>query len=201
MKKILIIGNDPSIDQIDFTRLDPNIITVGTNRAWMKLLPNYLFFHDPKIFQELEQDSKRLEDLKSHSKIIASDWLKQTCRNTKVKVPDYLQIYQRPNKRKYVDCVTTVMDILDRNLFSKRDVIFYIAGVSLTWKSPSHFWKKNPIEGIGNKNDKVWYDKRFDLTYKNFLDLKDRGFKMVSVTPDSKLNKLLRYENIGNLYR
>jgi len=201
MKKILIIGNDPSIDQIDFTRLDPSIITVGTNRAWMKLLPNYLFFHDPKIFQELEKNPKRLADLKSHSNIIASDWLKQTCRNAKVKVPDYLQTYQRPNKRKYVDCVTTVMDILDRNLFSKRDVVFYIAGVSLTWKSPSHFWKKNPIEGIGNKNDKVWYDKRFDLTYKNFLDLKGRGFKMVSVTPDSRLNKLLRYENIGNLYR
>jgi hypothetical protein len=201
MKKILIIGNDPSIDQIDFTRLDPSIITVGTNRAWMKLLPNYLFFHDPKIFQELEKNPKRLDDLKSHSKIIASDWLKQTCRNAKVAVPDYLQVYQRPNKRKYVDCVTTALDILDRNLFSKRDVVFYIAGVSLTWKSPSHFWKKNPIEGIGNTKDKDWYDKRFDLTYKNFLDLKSRGFKMVSVTPDSRLNKLLRYENVGNLYR
>lgn len=200
MKKILIIGNDPSIDQIDFTRLDPNIITVGTNRAWMKLLPNYLFFHDPKIFQELEQNPKRLADLISHSNIIASDWLKHTCRNAKVKVPNYLQVYERPNKRKYVDCVTTAMDILDRKLFSKRDTVYYIAGVSLTWKSPSHFWKKNPIKGIGNKNDKVWYDKRFGLTYDNFVDLKNRGFKMVSVTPDSKLNKLLRYENIGNLY-
>lgn len=200
MKKILIIGNDPSIDQIDFTRLDPNIITVGTNRAWMKLLPNYLFFHDPKIFQELEQNPKRLSDLISHSNIIASDWLKHTCRNAKVKVPNYLKVYERPNKRKYVDCVTTAMDILDRKLFLKRDTIYYIAGVSLTWKSPSHFWKKNPVEGIGNKNDKVWYDKRFGLTYDNFVDLKNRGFKMVSVTPDSKLNKLLRYENIGNLY-
>ena len=200
MKKILIIGNDPSIDQIDFTRLDPNIITVGTNRAWMKLLPNYLFFHDPKIFQELEQNPKRLSDLISHSNIIASDWLKHTCRNAKVKVPNYLKVYERPNKRKYVDCVTTAMDILDRKLFLKRDTVYYIAGVSLTWKSPSHFWKKNPIEGIGNKNDKAWYDKRFGLTYDNFVDLKNRGFKMVSVTPDSKLNKLLRYENIGNLY-
>jgi len=200
MKKILIIGNDPSIDQIDFTRLDPNIITVGTNRAWMKLLPNYLFFHDPKIFQELEQNPKRLADLISHSNIIASDWLKHTCRNAKVKVPNYLKVYERPNKRKYVDCVTTAMDILDRKLFLKRDTIYYIAGVSLTWKSPSHFWKKNPIEGIGNKNDKVWYDKRFGLTYDNFIDLKNRGFKMVSVTPDSKLNKLLCHENIGNLY-
>ena len=52
MNKVLIIGNDPTINQIDFSRLDPNVITVGTNRAWLKLIPNYLFFHDIKILDE-----------------------------------------------------------------------------------------------------------------------------------------------------
>ncbi len=201
MNKVLVIGNDPSVNNIDFSRLDPNITTIGTNRAWLKLIPNYLFFHDPKIFQELENNSDKLEDLKFHSNLIASDWLTIQCSKLKLEKPNYVETYRRPNKTKYVDCVTTAIDIFNRYMFKKKDTVYYIAGVSLRWQNPSHFWKKNPIEGIGNGNDQAWYKTRFDRTYKNFLDLKCSNVKMISVTPDSKLHKLIRYENIANLYR
>ena len=200
MKKVLVIGNDPTVDQIDFVRLNPDVITVGTNRAWLKLIPNYLFFHDPKIYLELENHSKKLEDLKSHSNIIASDWLSFQCRKNRTDVPGYIKIYNRTNRSKYVDCVTTAIDILNRYVFDKRNTTYYIAGVSLRWQNPSHFWKKNPIEGIGNPHDQTWYNPRFDRTYVNFTDLKKSNTKIVSVTPGSKINKLFRYENVANLY-
>ena len=198
--KLLLIGNDPTIEYIDFPRIQKDIITVGTNRAWLKTIPNYLFFHDQKIFQELDENVNRLNQLKAHTKIISSDWLEINCKRTGLQVPNYTTIYERPNKTKYVDCVTTAIDILERDKFKKRDTIFYVAGVSLTWKTPSHFWKKNPIEGIGNTNDRDWHNKRFQMTFTNFENLKKRGFNIVSVTPDSKINKIFRYENIGNLY-
>jgi len=200
MNKVLIIGNDPTVDQIDFVRLNPNLITVGTNRAWLKLIPNYFFFHDPKIFQELESFPKKLEDLKFHSNVISSDWLAIQCSKLKIERPDWVKYYRRPDRYKYVDCVTTAIDILNRHVFNKRDTTYYVAGVSLRWQNPSHFWKKNPIDGIGNKNDQAWYNPRFDRTYKNFKTLKDSNTKIISVTPDSKINKLFRYENVANLY-
>lgn len=201
MNKVLVLGNDPSLDQIDFVKLDPNVITVGTNRAWLKTIPNYFFFHDPKIFQELDNHPKKLEDLKFHSKIISSDWLTTQCKKLKIQRPEYAKIYNRPDKHKYVDCVTTSIDILNRYFLDKRKVTYYIAGVSLRWQNPSHFWKKNPIEGIGNKNDRNWHKTRFDRTYQNFAKLKSSNVKMVSVTPNSKLHKIIRYENVANLYR
>ena len=200
MNKVLIIGNDPTINQIDFSRLDPNVITVGTNRAWLKLIPNYLFFHDIKILDELENNTKKLEDLKFHSNLIASDWLNPQCKKRNIQVPDYIKVYQRPDRTKYVDCVTTAIDILNRNVFSKNNTTYYIAGVSLKWQNPSHFWKLNPTPGIGNSNGPSWYNVRFDRTYRNFVNLKKGNIKMISVTPGSRINKLIRHENIANLY-
>lgn len=198
--KVLLIGNDPNVNNIDFSKINPDIIKVGTNRAWLKVIPNYLFFHDPKIFLELDNNKDRLSELIKHTNIISSDWLNLNCSKLKIKPPEYTKIYNRPNKKKYVDCVTTAIDILERNTFPKRNTIFYIAGVSLTWKTPSHFWKNNPINGIGNANGKKWHEKRFDLTLQNFKILKSRGFNIVSMTPTSKINKIFRYENIENLY-
>ena len=85
-------------------------------------------------------------------------------------------------------------------MFEKRKTTYYIAGVSLRWQNPSHFWKISPIEGIGNTNDKNWYDTRFDKTYLNFKHLKLSNTEIISVTPESKINKLFRYENVANLY-
>jgi len=199
--KVLLIGNCPSIDRIDFTRIAKDVTTIGTNRAWMKLVPNYLFFNDPKIFQELDNNSTELEQLKNHTEIVSSDWLEKQCFNNKIQVPDYVKIHKRPNQKKFPDCVTTAIDILERHYFDKRNTTFYIAGVSLAWKTPSHFWKKDLKPGIGNQNDKRWYDSRFSSILNNFRNLKPRGFNIISVTPNSRINKYFPYEHVTNLYR
>jgi len=200
MNKILVIGNDSSINDIDFSQIDSKVITIGTNRAWLKLIPNYLFFHDVKIFQELNNDIESLNELKHNCKFISSDWLKTRCTKEKVTPPAYTTIYNRPNRYKFVDCVTNAIEIYDRYISNTSENTYYVAGVSLTWKTPSHFWKKEQVNGIGNTLGPAWYEPRFKRIYENFEDLRRKKFNIISVSPGSKINKLLRYEHIGNLY-
>lgn len=200
LKRVLVIGNDPSINEIEFDRIDPSIVTVATNRAWLKLIPDYLFFHDIAILNELKKNKSVLGELMKNSKLITSDWLKIQCVRNKVDFPKSVRLYHRPNRYKYVDCVSTAIEILDRYVYKEDFIEYYIAGVSLTWKNPSHFWKIDPIKGIGNTRGPSWYNPRFDRTYSNFVDLKSKKFKIKSVTPSSRLNKIFQYVNVGNLY-
>jgi hypothetical protein len=199
--KILVIGNDPTVNEIDFSKINDEVITLGTNRIWLKLTPDFLFFHDVKIFKEIENNEESFIDLKKNTNIITSDWLKINCRKSKVQFPNYAKLYHRPDRHKFVDCVSTSIEIMDRYILSKRrPVTYYVAGVSLKWSNPSHFWKTHRKNGIGNNGNRSWYEPRFNRMYRNFEMLKKKGFNIISVTPGSRLNKLFRYESIGNLY-
>ena len=199
MNKVLFLGNSPAINDIDFDRIDPNITIVGTNRAWLKVIPDYLFFHDVKIFKELDANPDRFNELKHKCKFISSDWLTTQCNKLKTTVPAYTKVYPRPDRHKFVDCVTTAMEIYDRRI-SKTKNVYYIAGVSLTWSEPSHFWKKDQLNGIGNDLDENWYEPRFKKIYANIENLKRKRFNIISVSPKSRINKTLKYEHISNLY-
>jgi len=196
--KILVLGNDPQINQIDFDRLDPSVITYGVNRIWLRHIPNYFFFHDKHIFKELLENPEKLAQLQMRSKVFTSDWLK--LKHREVVLPNWIRCYPRIDRYQFVDSVTTGLQILCRNIYSPNNIRFYIAGVSLIWREPSHFWKETEYRSY-NQFGPAWYGPRFDRTFANFEKLKTKGFDMVSVNPDSKLNKILRYENISNLYK
>jgi hypothetical protein len=197
--KILVLGNGVSINDIDFSKLDPSIITLGVNRIWLKHYPNYFFFHDTDITIELNNIQEHLINLKEKSKIFASDWLTVQSRKANIAVPDWVTVHPRINKRSFVDSITHSMQILSRNYLTTSNVVFYIAGVPLTWREPSHFWKELEHDGL-NKNGPEWYAPRFNKIYENFTELKSKGIQIISVTPESRLNKLFRYENVANLY-
>jgi len=194
--KILVLGNSPHINQIDFTRLPSNVITLGTNRIWLKHAPNYFFFNDYEIIKELNLHPEKLAQLRQNSNIFSSDWLRRTKGHS---IPNWIKIYDRPNKRRYPDSVTTAIELLKLNFFKADQVTFYIAGVSLRWSEPSHFWKELEYAGL-NSNDEKWYAPRFEKMLENFKYLRDLQYNIISVTPESNLNKLFRYENIDNLY-
>lgn len=196
--KVLVLGNDPQINTIDFDRLDPNIITLGVNRIWLKYFPNYLFFHDWDIVYELQKKPEKLAKLRIESEIFSSDWY----RFNKKPIPKWLSLKERPNaqKRSFPDSVTTAM-WLYKNYYAKQlNCEFYIAGVSLKWQEPSHFWKTIPNYKSKNNFKEDWYSNRFRRILQNFKTLKGSGYKMISVNRDSKLNKMMRYESIDNLY-
>jgi len=194
--KVLILGNGPDINNIEFNRLPKIIKTAGVNRIWLKHFPKYYFYHDADIMKEIDRDIVLRSQLIAKSVCYTSDWLHTQTSN----IPNYLKVINRSNPSIFVDSVNTFMRILiNDNVFNTNDTIFYIAGVPLNWTNPSHFWKDLKYHSL-NKKDKIWYDARFTRMLSNFKNLKKLGYNMVSVTPNSKLNKIMRYEGIGNLY-
>ena len=197
-KKILVLGNGPSINDIDFSRLDPKIQTFGVNRIWLKHYPTYYFFHDIDILTELEENHVHKNKLVANSICYSSDWINKDG----VTTPHWLRKYNRKNRKQFPDSISTGLGILGFQILPGKpsDYTFYMAGINLKWSDPSHFWKTIEYESL-NSNDKKWYDPRFTKMLNNIRNLKSTGYNMISVTPGSMLNKMMRYENVANLYK
>lgn len=191
-----MLGNGPQISDIDFKRLDPSIKTFGVNRIWLKHCPDYFFFQDVSIIRELDQNPIYKSKLISSSVCFSSDWL----RNSAKTFPNWIKVHSRSDRRSFPDSVTSGLKILSEKYITDiYNYTFYIAGVNLRWTDPSHFWKSIPYDA-NNKYGHGWYSSRFNKMLDNFKKMQSIGFKMVSVTPDSLLNKIMRYENVENLY-
>ena len=127
--KILVLGNDPQINQIDFGRLDPSVITLGVNRIWLKHIPNFFFFNDFEILKELEMQPEVVKALVLKSQCFSSDWLNKS---GKIKnLPDWVKVYNQHNKKSLPDSVTTAISIFKSRYLNYRTATFYVAGVSL----------------------------------------------------------------------
>jgi hypothetical protein len=199
--RVLVLGNGPQINDIDFGRLDQDIITIGVNRIWVKHYPDFFFFHDYGILHELNRDENEISKIKltQSSHCYSSEWIKKTILGP---VPSWLRVHPMSDRSAFPDSVSNAVRIFRDNHIRhspSSDYQFYFAGVNLRWTDPSHFWKSEN-HNFTNKHDRKWYDVRFDRTYGNFEKMKRLDYKMISVTPGSRLNKLMRYESIGNLY-
>lgn len=200
-KKILVLGNSPHINEIEFDKLDPNIKTIGVNRIWLKHYPSYFFFNDNPILEELNRPENEISRIKltQTSLCYSSTWIIKSIVGT---IPSWLRVYPIPDRTVFPDSVSNSIRIFKDNIMrgeSMNDYVFYIAGVELNWSEPSHFWKQDGYLGINN-NNQAWYERRFNAIFNNFIRLKYSGINMVSVTPGSRLNKIMRYENVSNLY-
>lgn len=197
--KILVLGNDPQINNIAFERLNKNVITLGVNRIWLKHIPNYFFFNDYDIVEELEKSPETLVHLQTKSTIFSSDWIQTEAKKRKRNIPQWTTVLPRRQKNLFPDSVTTSLSLFSTKYLPLSECTFYIAGVSLIWQNPSHFWKDLDHDSL-NSNGPTWYLPRFERIKSNFKRLKDVGFEMISVNPNSQLNKMMRYESINNLY-
>lgn len=201
LKKILVLGNSPHINEIEFDRLDPNIKTIGVNRIWLKHFPNYFFFNDNDIIEELNRPENEINRIRltQRSLCYSSTWIRKSIVGT---IPPWLRVYPISDRTVFPDSVSNSIRIFRENIMRGEPMdqcVFYIAGVELNWTEPSHFWKQDGYRGINSK-DRDWYDRRFTAIFNNFVRLKNSGINMISVTPGSRLNKIMRYENISNLY-
>jgi hypothetical protein len=196
--RVLVLGNDPQINEIDFSRLPRDIVTLGVNRIWLKHIPRLFFFNDVEILKELERQPEVVKALSSMSNCFSSDWLTQP-KSKAIQVPNWVKVYPRPNKHAFPDSVTTAISIFRTHILKGAPAVYYIAGVSLKWSEPSHFWKQTDHISL-NQHDENWYLPRFERILENFKNLSLPRHSIVSVHPDSLLNKYYRYEGIENLY-
>lgn len=194
--KVLVLGNSPQINSIAFDRIKPEVVTLGINRIWQKHIPKYFFFHDLIISNELSAHPETLSKLVQNSTIFSSEWIRKNRMNT---IPQWTRVYPMPPRKQFPDSASLSIQILSKQILSKTPLTFYLAGIPLRWQEPSHFWKDSNESNSSHR--KEWYDARFPMMIKNFEMLKKLGYDIVSVTPDSALNKIFRYENIENLYR
>lgn len=196
--KVLVLGNDPQINEIDFSRLPKDVVTLGVNRIWLKHIPNYFFFHDFDILRELERYPEESKALRTYAKPFSSDWL-HFSKPATGSIPNWVKVYPRSNKSRFPDSVTTAISIFKERVMSGVPVTYYIAGVSLMWSEPSHFWKDTSHLSL-NRHGEKWYAPRFERIIENFKRLSVLRNRIVSVHPNSMLNKYYRYEGIENLY-
>lgn len=203
-RNVLILGNDKNLDEITQDNLPDGFITIGINRSFLKVKTDFLFFNDIEIFQELIRHGYDF----NKTKVISSDWLHWTSKRCgKYRMlrpylnPGKIKVFSRINTLKYPDSVTTAIDIFNKYIYndsSTYDTTYYIAGTSLTYdKKQNHFWTGK--YGTFNNKNEEWYVLRFEKTYDNFKKLKNSGVKIVSVTPNSKINNLFQYISYSQL--
>jgi hypothetical protein len=121
-------------------------------------------------------------------------------RKSKWTIPEKIQIFDRKDKSRFPDSVTCAIELFSNKIKKEYSIVFYIAGVSLIWKEPSHFWKDSDIECL-NTHDSSWYEPRFNKILDNFKRLKSLGYSIISVHPESRLNKVFTTIDIESLYR
>lgn len=199
MKKVLVLGNSNHLNSINFNKLDKNITTIGVNRIWYKFIPDYFVFSDMEIYKELI-NQKAFEKLKN-SKIITTEWFNRKNKNITNKLLQDKQIksYKIFPYIKFPDSVCSAIYIYHSFLRRHTKIRYYIAGVDLYYTpNKNHFWTGEYT--TTNNNGKEWYEPRFKWMFENYMKFKQSGLDIVSVNPNSELNKLFPKKDIKELY-
>jgi len=198
-RKILILGNDKNLTNLDINKIPDNIITIGINRTWLHCKTDYLFFNDVDILLELIESNA---DLKSMN-LVCSDWLVHASNNkhhrltSKLIRSGELKLFNRIDRSKYPDSTSTAIDIFDKYIFGNKrfETMYYIYAVSLSYDdNKNHFWSNVHDTRNPHDNNPNWYNDRFKKVEANFLSLKNKGFNLISLTNNSKLNQFLDYK-------
>jgi hypothetical protein len=202
--KILILGNDHNINDIDFDRIRKNrkLITIGLNRIWHKFIPDYLFFNDIIILHEL----MKKPEIFGKCKLITSQYIYKKGTNHLVDQLVHegkLKVYKKVIKSKSNYSSVSAITIAQTRIFPQKHCTFYLAGISLQYNPLlNHFWEdKKRKTMIEDKHLTAnWHIPRlYDQT--NILkSLKDK-YTIISVTPKSRLNGYYEYQNIKSLYK
>ena len=195
---VIVFGNDKNLLNININNMPTGYKTIGINRSWLHMHTDYLFFNDMSILIELIRSGKHENDLK-HMDLIASDWLIETAkRNNQFHIlkpymrKNIVRIFDRVDRTKFPDSVTTALEIFNKYIYQSTDVNYFIAATSLTYDDKkNHFWS-NDYSAV-NSYDKKWYDEKFPLILNNFNELKKQDYKIYSVSKDSKINDVFEY--------
>lgn len=206
IKPILILGNDKNIKFLDVDKVkESNMITAGVNRIWKKFETDFLYFIDYDISKELYTQSPSLPNTKI---LKCEDYIngllpldagerRKAYNGYKKFIENNYDVKDVRKENHTVNTVIWLISYLKNVLYKDEQCLFFVYGVSLKWdKDCHHFWEGD--ETVLNKANQNWYDPRFESHFRGFQKLQTK-YKIISCTPDSRLNDLFPYQSIDSV--
>lgn len=160
-KTIYLIGNGPSLNKIDITKLKDKD-TISFNRAYIAYAdwgfdPTYYMCADPIVLENIKGDIQKLIDESNIKKFFLPEWSKKYFKlSDKIQYLRFIKIFNRPVKFwgknfKYLSIISNVgatcIPVLD--ILGYKNII--ILGTDCNYEEK----KLKNVEIITNKNDKT----------------------------------------------
>lgn len=169
MINIIVLGNDPEINDIDFNLFkNKNCIISGVNRIFYKTPVDYLLFLDNILIQELENFNF------CNTKLITNQY---NLKNDNIEYYEKKYLHKKfneiihieddiPSKFDIFGSICTLILAFKYYIFYNKEITFYLLGTTLKYQSAanSHFWKSSSYNkyrsNIHNSHDHAWYHPR-----------------------------------------
>jgi hypothetical protein len=200
IKPIIILGNDKSISDIDFN-IFRNITTAGVNRIFLKYEPDYLFFLDNDIVEEIKINEINLPN----TICITSKYNYDKRQKFDIEV-DLINdrfkghIHDKYYNHSVFSSVPSLIKQLNDFIFKKEKLCFFIFGVSLTYKN-EHFWNEFEYYKL-KKSSNFDYEEnknRMDKMLFTFKKLMARKYILFNCNPESRLNEIMPFVDIEKI--
>ena len=214
----LILGNGPSLVTIDWDLLaNTRLNVIGINRSYLEYpAHDYLFVQDPIIVLELLDGGYSDDDIRDmnihttnyFSRRMQIDKRKKRMTDTEFKLlANYLRnrVIHTIRKQAFpAHSPFTVPHVISYFVHNDirqndKDIVFYLSGLELTHSSSdNHFWQNkyeelSRLTGTGGSNKRQLL-RQYSVFRRLKLKQQQHRFRLVSVTPKSKLNKLYPYK-------
>ncbi len=199
IKPIIILGNDKSISNIDFSIFN-NLTTAGVNRIYLKYKPDYLFFLDNDIIEEIKVNNIELKDtICITSKYNNNDKQRFEINSELIELKFKDHLHDKEYNHTLFSSVPSLIKQLNDFVFKEEKLCFFIFGVSLFYENV-HFW--NGYEYELRKSNDFDYDKnleRMDKMLFAFKKLMSRKYILFNCNPESRLNQIIPFVDIEKI--
>ena len=198
IKNILLFGNSGALKGIDKEQLEKtlskkDVVTGGINRIYKLFQPDFYFYMDGAILHELQ--AKGVKRNKDSKWMIPSFMFKNTGSPiTRKEVDDYIKRqrieeisafpFEEHTKKK--SSMIWLIVYLQNVVFKNYKCKFYLYGVSLEVNKEQNYFFGNAKMNKGVNH--LILQQQYDSQLAGYRALLDKGYNIVSLTPDSKLN-------------
>ena len=195
IRNFLMIGNDSTLTNLEYNKILENIVTVSVNRTWMIFMPDIMYIIDGVIFTEIEKkiEKKEIDYIDFKNTIIFYNfYLEEEHKYLLNRLNAYPVNIGRDNS---IYAITKLLI----NLYSNAKFYFY--GMRLEYfEKKNHFWDKS--KDILNNRTKDWEINKLNKNFLKFKKIKNESdHEMISVMKDSRLNEIMKIDDISNIYK
>jgi len=201
-KRVLIVGNSPHSKQVESARIDHETIVIGINRCYLDFWPNYLYFHDPEIIDEMV---KNKVEIPTGTRLVTDEYFYYLLGQISKEQADPVRGFLKKNNVRVVTYYnqayhfTTLQAIVNAAELAgcpTDRTLVYLAGISMQSSMNDYAWDSS----IKARPDAL--DRQFDLFQDSLRAYPFMRSMLRSTNPDAgALNSEIGYVKLGTLYR